>query len=114
MSAERTQGADDDHARRRRAEDPAQNRAFGTTSESGTYFIAYARDLSVTEEMLERMFVADAEGVYDRLVDFSTPVTGTNFFAPSLDVLESLADAPSPAADEGTLGIGDLRGRNVL
>jgi putative iron-dependent peroxidase len=71
--------------------------------------------------MLERMFVADAEGVYDRLVDFSTPVTGTNFFAPSLDVLEALADAGaggaatgSSGAGEATLGIGDLRGRNVL
>jgi putative iron-dependent peroxidase len=93
-----------------------QNRAWGTSSESGTYFCAYARDLSVTEEMLERMYVADAEGVYDRLVDFTTPVTGTNFFAPSLDVLESLADAAPEAAGpgEGTLGIGDLRGRNVL
>ena len=67
------------------------------------------------EEMLERMFVADAEGVYDRLVDFSTPVTGTNFFAPSLDILEALADASAAGAPpEATLGIGDLRGRNVL
>jgi putative iron-dependent peroxidase len=107
------------------------NRAFGTTRESGTFFIAYARDLSVTEEMLQRMFVADAAGVYDRLLDFSRPQTGTNFFAPSLDLLESLADpvaAPAdaappdaeaqpaagtagdaPAAD-ATLRIGSLRG----
>lgn len=104
-----------------------QNRAWGTTSQSGTYFIAYARDLSVTEDMLERMYVADADGVYDRLVDFTTPVTGTNFFAPSLDVLEALADPPADAgtagaaagtapegAAEATLGIGDLRGRPGL
>lgn len=102
-----------------------QNRAWGTTSESGTYFIAYARDLSVTEEMLERMYVADGDGVYDRLVDFTTPVTGTNFFAPALDVLEALADPPpaaaaggaepeAPAAGAATLGIGDLRGRGGL
>lgn len=103
-----------------------QNRAFGTSSESGTYFIAYARDLSVAEEMLERMYVADADGVYDRLLDFTTPVSGTNFFAPSLDVLEALADVPADvapdAAAEGaatadgsaTLGIGDLRGGRGL
>ncbi|MBY0275136.1 Dyp-type peroxidase [Candidatus Binatia bacterium] len=105
-----------------------QNRAFGTSSESGTYFIAYARDLSVTEEMLVRMYVADADGVYDRLLDFTTPVSGTNFFAPSLDVLEGLADAPAdapavatatdsttPAAEvPSTLGIGDLRGGRGL
>jgi porphyrinogen peroxidase len=94
------------------------NMAWGSTAESGTYFIGYARDLSVTEDMLQRMFVADADGVYDRLVDFSRPVTGTNFFAPSLEVLEALADPPaqtapdSPTAappSDGTLGIGSLR-----
>jgi len=102
-----------------------QNRAWGTTAQSGTYFIAYARDLSVTEEMLERMFVADANGVYDRLLDFTTAVTGNNFFAPSLDVLESLADTPAGAptggaaaaatpAGDATLPIGDLRGSGGL
>lgn len=73
------------------------NRAYGTTRESGTLFIAYARDLSVTEEMLERMFVEDSGGLYDRLTDFSRPVTGCHFFAPSLDALESLADTGSEA-----------------
>ena len=42
-------------------------------SAAGTFFIAYARDLSVTEGMLERMFVADADGVYDHLLDFARP-----------------------------------------
>jgi putative iron-dependent peroxidase len=91
-----------------------QNRAFGSAQESGTYFIAYARDLSVTEEMLERMFVANSEGHYDRLLDFSRPVTGVHFFAPAQDVLESLADpppaaAPASAAPEPSLPIGSLR-----
>jgi putative iron-dependent peroxidase len=100
------------------------NLAWGTSTEAGTFFISYARDLSVTEEMLERMFVADAAGVYDRLLDFSRAVTGGNFFAPSLDVLEALGDAPpaptasaaaAPDADapspDPTLGIGSLRRR---
>lgn len=87
-----------------------QNRAYGSGRESGTYFIAYARDLSVTEGMLERMFVADAEGVYDRLLDFSRPVTGVNFFAPSTAVLEGLADdLPAAATGETSLPIGSLR-----
>jgi len=94
------------------------NMAWGSTVESGTYFIGYARDLSVTEDMLQRMFVADGDGVYDRLVDFSRPVTGTNFFAPSLEVLEALAGPPAEAAadsptaappSDGTLGLGSLR-----
>ena len=119
VPAGRAQGSDDDHARR------CQSRAWGTTSESGTYFIACARDLSVTEDMLERMYVADADGVYDLLLDFTIPLTGTNFFAPSLDVLEALAHAPADvpagdeaataaASDQATLGIGDLRGRGSL
>jgi putative iron-dependent peroxidase len=92
------------------------NRAYGSASESGTYFIAYARDLSVTEGMLQRMFVADAEGTYDRLLDFSHPVSGVHFFAPSQDALEALADpAPQtiaePAATEPSLQIGSLRAR---
>jgi putative iron-dependent peroxidase len=89
-----------------------QNRAYGSARESGTFFIAYARDLSVTEGMLERMFVADAVGIYDRLLDFSHPVTGTNFFAPAQDVLEALADGadPPPPAGNPSLAIGSLRG----
>jgi porphyrinogen peroxidase len=79
------------------------NRAYGTTRESGTFFIAYARDLSVTEEMLERMFVGDADGTYDRLLDFTRPVTGGHFFAPSLDVLEAIADVPGAAETEAIL-----------
>lgn len=100
------------------------NRPYGTTREAGTLFIAYARDLSVTEEMLERMFVPDAQGVYDHLTDFSHPVTGNHFFAPSRELLESLADigaaeveppaepsgsSPSPATRrDASLGIGSL------
>ena len=68
------------------------------------------------------MFVADADGSYDRLLDFSHPVTGTHFFAPSQDVLEALADpapqaitesAPQavaePAGTDSSLQIGSLR-----
>src|SRR5215470_16560816 len=76
------------------------NLVWGTSTEAGTFFIAYARDLSVTEEMLQRMFVADAAGVYDRLLDFSRPVTGAHFFAPSLELLEALADPPATAQSE--------------
>jgi putative iron-dependent peroxidase len=92
-----------------------QNRPWGTTRESGTYFIAYARDLSVTEGMLERMFIADADGLYDHLLDFTHAVTGVNFFAPAVEVLESLdvtAEATAAeASPDDTLGIGSLRER---
>lgn len=68
------------------------NMPFGRPgqSEFGTYFIGYARDLSVIERMIRNMFVGDPPGEYDRILDFSTAVTGTTFFVPSHDLLESL------------------------
>ncbi|HEV2458891.1 MAG TPA: Dyp-type peroxidase [Ktedonobacterales bacterium] len=68
------------------------NMPFGRPGqgEFGTYFIGYARDLAVIERMLHNMFVGDPPGDYDRILDFSTAVTGTTFFVPSHDLLESL------------------------
>ena len=60
--------------------------------EFGTYFIGYASTFSTTRRMLENMFIGDPVGNYDRLLDFSTPVTGTLFFVPGFDLLESLSE----------------------
>ncbi len=68
------------------------NMPFGRPGqgEFGTYFIGYARDLSVIEQMIRNMFVGDPVGAYDRILDFSTAATGTMFFVPSNDLLEGL------------------------
>jgi putative iron-dependent peroxidase len=68
------------------------NMPFGRPGqgEFGTYFIGYARDLSVIEQMLHHMFVGDPPGEYDRILDFSAAVTGTAFFVPSHDLLADL------------------------
>jgi putative iron-dependent peroxidase len=68
------------------------NMPFGRPGqgEFGTYFIGYARDLWVIEQMLRRMFVGEPFGSYDRILDFSTAATGTTFFVPSADLLETL------------------------
>jgi putative iron-dependent peroxidase len=63
--------------------------------EMGTYFIGYCKDPGVTERMLENMFLGDPRGNYDRLLDFSTPVTGSAFFTPSADFFEALPAAPT-------------------
>ncbi|ORY08224.1 hypothetical protein BCR34DRAFT_488899 [Clohesyomyces aquaticus] len=70
------------------------NMPFGSPGkgEFGTYFIGYTRRLWVLEKMLERMFVGVPEGLYDRILDYSTPVTGCTFFAPSATVLAGLGD----------------------
>jgi porphyrinogen peroxidase len=118
------------------------NMPFGTvgTGEFGTYFIGYARSSATTELMLENMFIGSPPGNYDRILDFSTAVTGTLFFVPSQTMLDDFdtlgagqpADpAPAPAAppdqtaqpdrpaqaspaarpgSDGSLNIGSLRG----
>jgi putative iron-dependent peroxidase len=75
------------------------NMPFGTVgrSEFGTYFIGYARTPAVTEKMLENMFIGNPPGNYDRILDFSTPVTGTLFFVPATDFLDDLPDPPGTA-----------------
>ena len=105
------------------------NMPFGSAGggESGTYFIGYARSPRPMETMLENMVVGRPSGTYDRLLDFTHPITGGLFFAPSLDFLVGLgADvaevAPattSPPPDvavhtarrgDGSLNIGSLKG----
>jgi porphyrinogen peroxidase len=95
-----------------------ENMPFGNlgAGEFGTYFIGYAATPSVTELMLQHMFLGDPPGNYDRILDFSTAVTGTLFFVPTADFLD---DIPSSPADGGardrttvgdaSLGIGGLR-----
>jgi porphyrinogen peroxidase len=68
------------------------NMPFGRPGqgEFGTYFIGYSRYLWVIEKMLQRMYLGDPPGAYDRLLDFSTPHTGTTFFAPTRATLQTL------------------------
>ena len=89
----------------------------------GTYYIAYAATPSVTELMLTHMFIGDPPGNTDRILDFSTAVTGSLFFVPPADFLDDLPDPPGAAGDspagsgsalvppaaDGSLGIGSLK-----
>jgi putative iron-dependent peroxidase len=90
------------------------NMPFGSagSGEFGTYYIGYAASPTVTELMLINMFIGRPPGNYDRILDFSTAVTGNLFFVPSADFLDDLPpspalEAPSPADD--SLGIGGHR-----
>lgn len=83
------------------------NMVFGSveSGEFGTYFIGYAADVSVTEQMLENMFIGNPRGTYDRILDFSTAQTGGLFFVPSQEFLddpdgELAASEPSDAQDD--------------
>jgi putative iron-dependent peroxidase len=70
------------------------NMPFGRPGhgEFGTYFIGYSRHLWVIERMLLRMFIGSPPGQYDRILDVSTAVTGSTFFAPPLSLLTRLGD----------------------
>ena len=98
------------------------NMPFGRvgSAEFGTYFIGYAADPGVTETMLRNMFLGKPAGNYDRILDFSTALTGALFFVPTADFLDdpppAPGEAPTPAADppvepaaDGSLGIGSLK-----
>lgn len=97
------------------------NMPFGQIGkgEFGTYFIGYSRTAAVTERMLRNMFVGDPPGNTDRVLDFSTAVTGSMFFTPIVDFLndppplpDSTSEAPKAlsAVYDGSLGIGSLKG----
>jgi len=83
--------------------------------------------------MLENMFIGRPTGNYDRILDFSTAVTGNLFFVPTATFLDNVApeqpagasfssaSAPTPApvespsavrSKDGSLGIGSLKGDN--
>ena len=68
------------------------NMPFGRPGhgEFGTYFIGYSRTPRITEIMLENMFVGRPPGNYDRLLDFSRPVTGSLFFVPTATFLDNV------------------------
>jgi porphyrinogen peroxidase len=111
-----------------------ENMPFGSlgAGQFGTYFIGYAATPSVTELMLQHMFIGDPPGNYDRILDFSTATTGALFFVPTADFLDDPPPLPGEpgraiaigggepatpegtarngpaAADHGSLGIGGL------
>jgi porphyrinogen peroxidase len=95
------------------------NMPFGRVGagEFGTYFIGYARTPDVIEQMLTNMFIGKPPGNSDRILDFSTALTGSLFFVPAIDFLD---DPPTPAAavavaraedgsGSGSLAIGSLK-----
>src|SRR6516225_2055151 len=75
------------------------NMPFGQagTGEFGTYYISYAATPRVTEQMLENMFLGRPPGNTDRILDFSTALTGCLFFAPPAGFLDDPPGAPDQA-----------------
>ena len=64
---------------------------YGSAGEQGLYFVAFSAERSRFDTMLSRMFGTAPDGIHDRLTDFSRPVTGAYYFAPSQTLLNELA-----------------------
>jgi putative iron-dependent peroxidase len=103
------------------------NMPFGRPGhgEFGTYFIGYSRSPRTIEQMLENMFIGRPPGNYDRILDFSTAVTGNLFFIPTATFLDNVSpdqpatpsvpvetSASTTPSKDGSLGIGSLKGEN--
>ncbi|MGK2881671.1 MAG: Dyp-type peroxidase [Mycobacterium sp.] len=102
------------------------NMPFGDLGrqEAGTYYIGYSRTPAVTERMLTNMFIGDPPGNTDRILDFSTAVTGGLFFSPTIGFLDDPPPLPGDAQSQeaepetvtppvqysGALSIGSLKG----
>ncbi|OBC16357.1 peroxidase [Mycobacterium sp. 852013-50091_SCH5140682] len=103
------------------------NMPFGEIGkgEFGTYYIGYSRTPNVTERMLRNMFIGDPPGNTDRILDFSTAVTGGLFFSPTIDFLDDppplpadraeepqpvSVDEPAASSNDTSLAIGSLKG----
>jgi len=63
---------------------------YGRVGELGLSFVAFSADPSRFTKMLARMFGTIGGGLHDRLTDFSRPVSGSWYFAPSLDALDGI------------------------
>lgn len=66
---------------------------YGTVAEHGLYFVAFSADRTCYDRFLARIFSTSEDGLHDRLTDFSRPVSGAFYIAPSLKTLRELEEA---------------------
>ncbi len=62
---------------------------YGSVSEQGLLFIAYAGSPDNFDLMLQSMIEGDGEGHFDHLMKYTRAVTGTSFFVPARDWLSA-------------------------
>ncbi|MBV7317211.1 Dyp-type peroxidase [Shewanella sp. NIFS-20-20] len=69
-----------------------QNRPWGNAKEHGTFFLGFASTPEIINTSLKQMIYADAQGDYDRLLDFVDAKTGGIYFMPSMTFLAQFDD----------------------
>ena len=65
---------------------------YGTLNARGLHFVAFACSLNRIQVQLDRMFGASGDGLHDRLVDFSRPLSGSFWFVPSKQKIVELSN----------------------
>jgi len=65
-----------------------QSLPYGNMNECGLFFISYASSPLKHQRQLESM-LGIGDDIQDRIMDFSTPITGNYWFIPSMTLLNS-------------------------
>ncbi len=71
---------------------------YGNSEEFGLYFLAFSDGLEAFDRMLANMYGASGDGIHDRLMDFTRPVSGAYYFTPSVEALNEIAPTPDREA----------------
>ncbi len=69
-----------------------QSMPYGDMSVKGLFFVSCAKSPQPFTQMLASMIFGDQNGVYDKLLDYTSAETGAAFFAPSLSFIRSNID----------------------
>ncbi|MGB0113507.1 MAG: Dyp-type peroxidase [Ilumatobacteraceae bacterium] len=63
---------------------------YGDVRQRGLYFLGFSAEREIFDGMLAQMYGTSGDGLHDRLLDFTTAVTGSYYFAPSTEELTAL------------------------
>ncbi|MDA9912898.1 Dyp-type peroxidase [Candidatus Nanopelagicales bacterium] len=77
-----------------------RNTPYAQMDEIGSLFIGCAADPGRIDLMLERMFGATADGLIDNFTKYSDAVSGSYYFAPSMNALTAVFGSLNPDDDD--------------
>ena len=66
---------------------------YGSATEQGLYFLSFACDIARFDIQLQRMFGTVDDGLHDKLLEYSQPLTSSYWFAPSIEDIEESLNA---------------------
>lgn len=69
-----------------------QSMPYGDMKTQGLFFVSYCHSPKPFTLMLKSMINGDGDGNFDHMLKYTEAQTGVAFFAPSLNILESLAN----------------------